>query len=84
MTIERSARRQFQRNIATRVDAITTTLVTIERQRAGHDVVDVVDVVADAVHDLAGLRAGEERERHAVEMRDELGANVAHDPFADD
>ena len=81
---EISASRQFQRNIATSVVAMMTTLVTIGRQRAGDDVVDVVDVVADAVHDLAGLRAGEEVQRHAVEMRDEARADVAHDAFADD
>ena len=53
-------------------------------QRSGDDVVDVVDVVADAVHDFAGLRAGEEGDRHPVQVRDEAGADVAHDPFADD
>ena len=52
-------------------------------ERAGHHVVDVVDVGGDAVHDLAGLRAGEERERHVVEVRDEGRADVAHDPLAD-
>ena len=84
MTIESSASRQFQTNIATSVVAMTTTLVTIERERSRHDVVDVVDVVADAVHDLAGLRSGEERERHPVQMRDQARADVAHDAFADD
>jgi hypothetical protein len=51
-------------------------------ERARDDVVDVVDVARDAVHDFARLRIGEERDRHAVEMRDELRADVAHDAFA--
>ncbi len=84
MATEISASRQSQRNIATSVVAISTTLVTMRRERAGDDVIDVVDVVADAVHDLAGLRAGEEVQRHAMQMRDEARADVAHDAFADD
>src|SRR5579875_2519648 len=53
------------------------------RERPGDDVVDVVDVVRDAVHDLTGLRVREEGQRHPVQMRDEAGPDVAHDPFAD-
>ena len=80
---ETSASRQSRTKIVTTVVDHRRDVGHDRDQRSGDDVVDVVDVVGDAVHDLAGLRAGEERERHAVQVRDEARADVAHDPFAD-
>src|SRR5207248_6413870 len=54
------------------------------RERSGNDIVDIVDVVAHAIHDLAGFRTGEERNRHAVHVRNEIRTDVPHDPFTDD
>ena len=81
---EISASRQFQRNIATSVVAMSTTLVTI--------------VVSVPVTTLSTLSTSlltrfmispvfvpvKKCERHAVKMRDQARTDVAHDAFADD
>ena len=52
-------------------------------QGAGDDVLDAGDVVVDPAHDLAGLGHGVEAQRLALQVGEELQAQVGHDRLPD-
>ena len=59
------------------------TFCTIDDAVDGHHVVDAADVVGDARLQLAGPGAGEEPQRHPLQVRVHADPQVVHDPLAD-
>ena len=49
----------------------------------GDDVLHAADVVVDSRLHLAGARPGEEREGESLQVAEDLGAQVVHDPLPD-
>ena len=63
--------------------AIAMLLVT-DARGVGDDRLDAADVVRQPALDLAGLRLGEEPQRHRLEMGVQRRPQVLHDALADD
>ena len=80
----RSVSRQSMMNIATTVLSAIAMFEVERRRRVGDDRLDAADVVREAALDLAGLRLGEEAQRHPLEVGVERRAQVLHDALADD
>ena len=67
----------------TMVESAMVTLETTLGGGIGDDGLHAADVVREARLNLAGARVGEELERHALQVRVELVAQVAHHTLAD-
>ena len=82
-TSANTARRQSSRNIATTVASTVVTLETIDVAVDVTTRLHAADVVGDARLHLAGARAGEEGQRHALQVAVHPGPQVVHHRLAD-
>ena len=80
----KTARRQSSRAIAATVASTVVTFGTIEVAVLVTTVLHAADVVGDPRLDLAGARAGEERQREPLQVAVDRRAKVVHDALADD
>ena len=83
-TSEKAARRQSSRTMATTVAITVVTLEAIDVAVEVTTLSHAADVVGDPRLDLAGAGAGEEGQRHPLQVAVDGGAQVVHDPLADD